>query len=223
MFYRISVFVIALAALVSTVAIAQSSQTYGFISHAAFFSVETKQANLLDPQVFVADPAAQAGTGPQGIVHAAGYRPAYGVDAPNTPLSNAQGKSLGITVGQWFAARGQVTLTPDGSNTRATLQFTGLIPRGRYSMFENHFAPSGITFAPLDGTGKTNSFNAGSNGTASLTVVVPGPVTPSDGILLVYHSDGVDHGMHRGQIGVIAHHQLITRMPQTAMSSPGKM
>jgi hypothetical protein len=31
--------------------------------------------------------------------------------------------------------------------------------------------------------------------------------------LLVYHSDGVDHGQQRGQIGVTAHHQLIIRVP----------
>ncbi len=80
-------------------------------------------------------------------------------------------------------------------------------------MFENHFAPSGVTFAPLDGTGKTNSFSASSDGTAKLAVLVPGHITHADGVLLVFHSDGADHGMDRGKIGVNAHHQLIVRMP----------
>jgi hypothetical protein len=210
---RIIGMMFALIAITFTSANAQTKTTYGFISHAAFFSVETKQPNLLDPQVFVADHQAQAATGPQGIVHAAGYRAAYGVDDPAAALFNAQGKPLGFTVGEWFAARGSVTVSPAGSDTRASLTFSGLIPHGRYSMFENHFAATGITFAPLDGTGKTNSFNAGADGTAKLSLTVPGRISHADGVLLVFHSDGVDHGMHRGDIGVNAHHQLIMRMP----------
>jgi hypothetical protein len=32
-------------------------------------------------------------------------------------------------------------------------------------------------------------------------------------VLLVYHSDGAEHGMQRGEIGQNAHHQLIMRVP----------
>src|SRR6516225_4632446 len=46
-----------------------------FVTHAAFFSKETHQTDAVDPQVFVADPQSQAGTGPQGIEHVAGIRP----------------------------------------------------------------------------------------------------------------------------------------------------
>jgi len=204
---------VAIVAILIATATAQTAKAYGFISHAAFFSVETKQGNLLDPQVFVADAAAHAGTGPQGIAHAAGYRPAYGVDDPAAPLTNAQGKELGITVGKWLSARGQVKLSPQGSNPRAIFLFSGLVPRGRYSMFENHFTPSGISFTPLDGTGKTNSFTAGADGNAKLALIVAGQISRAEGVLLVYHSDGMDHGMERGEIGVNAHHQLIMRMP----------
>ncbi|MGY4288182.1 hypothetical protein ACVWXO_007402 [Bradyrhizobium sp. LM2.7] len=37
-----------------------------FVTHAAFFSGESKQPKVLDPQVFIHDAAAQAATGPQG-------------------------------------------------------------------------------------------------------------------------------------------------------------
>ena len=192
----------------------QTTKSYSFLTHAAFFSVETKQPNLLDPQVFVSDASSQAATGPQGIAHVAGYRPAFGVDDAAAPASNAQGKALGITLGQWFGARGSVALSPsDGGNTSAALSFSGLIPRGRYSLFENHFTSSGVTFTPLDGTAKTNSFTASADGSAKLTVLVPGAITHAEAILLVYHSDGVDHGMQRGEIGMNAHHQLIMRVP----------
>jgi hypothetical protein len=207
-------FALTLFALTLSCAGAQTAKVYGFLIHAAFFSLETKQANLLDPQVFVPDAASPAGVGPQGITHVAGYRPAYGVDDPATVLSNSQGKSIGMTLRQWFAARGAVTLsaTSEG-NTSAALVFSGLVPRGRYSMFENHFGIAGVSFTPLDGSGQTNSFSAAADGSARLTVLVPGAVTHAEGVLLVYHSDGVDHGILRGDIGENAHHQLVMRVP----------
>ena len=36
----------------------------------------------------------------------------------------------------------------------------GLVPDGRYSLFENHFSGNGVKFTPLDGTATTNSFTA---------------------------------------------------------------
>ena len=58
--------------------------TVRFQPHAAFFSAETSQPKPIDPQVFVQDAAAPAGTGPQGIAHAAGRhdfaKPGTGAD-----------------------------------------------------------------------------------------------------------------------------------------------
>lgn len=105
-------FVLALAAADAQAGAAPSANTHGFVTHAAFFSLESKQANLLDPQAFLADPTASAGPGPQGIVHSAGFRPAYGVDDPTAPVVNALGHPLGFDLGQWFGARGSVALAP---------------------------------------------------------------------------------------------------------------
>lgn len=188
-------------------------KTYGFATHATFFSLESKQANLLDPQAFVRDPAATAGVGPQGIVHDAGVRPAFRVEDPSTPVVDARGRSLGFTLERWFGARGTVTLAPSGSSTAASFAFVGLVPDGRYSLFENHFGENGVTFTPLDGTAASNSFTASHDGRARVEIVVPGAVSHAVGLLLVYHSDGRDHGMERGELGVTAHHQLIVRTP----------
>jgi hypothetical protein len=148
-------------------------------------------------------------------VHAAGIRPAFGVDDPNVQLVNAQGKALGLTLGAWFGARGEVKLSPlDSGGTSMTYALSGLVPRGVYSFFENHFSSEGVTFTPLDGSAEHNTFTASRRGTASGSILIPGSVTHSEGILVVYHSDGVTHGMDRGQIGVNAHHQLIIRVPQ---------
>lgn len=183
-----------------------------FVLHASFFSVETKQPTLLDPQVFVQEAGATAGAGPQGIQHSAGLRPAHLMDPPGTPLFGATGKPLGITLGQWSVAHGSVEIAPpQGGKSRATTRLAALIPNARYSLFENTFSPAGVTFKPLDGTGTSNSFTAGAGGTATLTIDAPGALTHENAVLLVYHSDGVDHGLSRGQVGVTAHHQLIAR------------
>ncbi len=205
----------ALVLLSPALATAQpTTRTQGFVTHAAFFSVESKQANLLDPQAFVADASASAGTGPQGIMHVAGVRPAFGVDDPDTRVVNAQGKPLGFTLAQWFGARGRVVLSPlPGGGTTMVYSMTGLVPGGVYSFFENHFSSDGVTFTPLDGSAAHNTFTATSGGTANGSISIPGAITHSEGILLVYHSDGVAHGSDRGQLGVNAHHQLIIRVP----------
>lgn len=212
---RLLSIIAALLFLSGAVADAQStSRTQGFLTHAAFFSLESKQPNLLDPQVFVADPSAPAATGPQGIMHIAGVRPAFGVDDPDTKVETAQGKPLGFTLGQWFGARGRVTLSAaPGGGTAMTYVMTGLLPNGVYSFFENHFAADGVTFTPLDGTAQHNTFTATARGTASGSLSIPGAVTHAEGILLVYHSDSTAHGMDRGQLGVTVHHQLIIRIP----------
>ena len=62
---------VALFSLTLAAAIAQpggqpGAKSYGFLTHAAFFSLESRQANLIDPQAFVADASSAAATGPQG-------------------------------------------------------------------------------------------------------------------------------------------------------------
>ncbi|GAC1420544.1 MAG: hypothetical protein NVSMB5_13030 [Candidatus Velthaea sp.] len=203
----------AVSAQTTPAAAVLNAKTYAFVPHAVFFSLESKQANLLDPHVFVAAGEVSAAVGPQGIPHAAGYRPAFAVDDPSTTLSNARGEGIRITLAQWFGANGKVTLTPGSGTTTAAFKFNGLIPRARYSLFENHFAAEGVTFTPLDGSAQTNSFTASPDGSASFTITIPGAVTHAEAILLVWHSDGLDHGMQRGAIGVNAHHQLIMRVP----------
>lgn len=185
-----------------------------FVTHAAFFSAETDQPVAIDPQVFVRTPGAPEGMGPQGITHIPNWMPAPLAANSSSALANAQGKLLGFTLGAWLGAKGTASITPVSTLlTRVTVNFSGLVPGGLYSLFENQFTPSGVTITPLDGTGKANTFTASDGGAASMTVDVPGPLTHSNAILLVYHSDDIAHGMMRGQPGVTAHHQLIARIP----------
>jgi len=207
---------IAMTSIVGAQALAATPLKLTFETHAAFFSSETKQPKAIDPEVFVQDAAAKAATGPQGIKHVNGVRPAFiAQDPKSSKLFNADDKPLGFTLGQWLGASGSVsiTLTKDG---RAIVKadFKGLRPGGRYSLFENHFDQKPIGFTPLDGAGKTNSFTAQKNGAARVTVAAPKMLTHANAVLLVYHSDGKAHGALRGAIGINAHHQLIARIPK---------
>jgi hypothetical protein len=185
-----------------------------FVTHATFFSQETKQPSPLDPQVFVSDGSAAAAVGPQGIEHVAGFRPLLLSDPADTKLSSAKGKPLGFTVGKWLGATGRVIITADPKGgARIVASFEGLKPGGTYSLFENHFDTNPVRFTPLDGKGTRNSFKARRDGSASVSVRSPEMPTGVNAVLLVYHSDGKSHGESRGQIGVNAHHQLIAKVP----------
>lgn len=184
-----------------------------FMLHARFFSDETRQPAPLDPQVFVADEAAQGGIGPQGIQHESGLRPARFSDPGTAPLHNAHGRPLGFNLADWFAARGTARVRQAVAGEMATCRFSFLRPHGLYSLFENHFDQKPIGFTPLDGTAAHNSFRADGAGSAHVELSVARALTHENALLLVYHSDDATHGMSRGAIGVTAHHQLIAPIP----------
>ena len=188
------------------------SQVIDFQTHAAFFSNETHQKPPLDPQVFVAAPAAAAAIGPQGIKHVAGIRNALIGETQELPLLNASGKPLDMSLGAWLASKGEVILTPlPGGREKVTVILSDLKPHGHYSLFENHFDQQPVGFTPLDGTGSGNNFVADGEGKAVVSMVSPTLVTHDNAVLVVYHSDRKTHAASRGDLGVNAHHQLIAR------------
>ncbi len=183
-----------------------------FVTHASFFSAETKQPKVLDPQVFVEDSAAPEATGPQGIKHVAGVRPPFIDQDPKTSkLFNAEHKPLGFDLQSWLAATGTVSITEKDGKVTLEATFKNLQPNASYSLFENHFDTKPISFTPMDGAGRTNSFTAKADGTASVTVTLPSMPTHDNAVLVIYNSGGQPHGMERGRIGVDAHHQIIAR------------
>jgi len=183
-----------------------------FVRHAAFFSAGTKQPKTLDPHVFIEDASAPEATGPQNIKHVAGVRPALvDLDAKTSKLFNAEHKPLGFDLQSWLSATGTVTIAEKDRQVTLDATFKGLQPNASYSLFENHFDTKPISFTPMDGAGKTNSFTTKADGTASVTVALPSMPTHDNAVLVIYNSGGQPHGMERGRIGVDAHHQIIAR------------
>jgi len=208
-----SIMGIAPIAMTRAIAAPQAGLDLEFVLHAVFFSNELHLAKPVDPHAFVQDPSVSAAVGPQNIPHAAGFRPALVAGPFDVEAFNAQGKSLGFTLADWFAAKGMARIAPSGDGAKIDCRFTQLRPNGVYSLFENHFDQKPIGFTPSDGTGKTNSFTADANGSASVSLLSPRPLTHDNAVLLVYHSDNQTHGEQRGEIGVTAHHQIIVRIP----------
>lgn len=182
--------------------------TLTFELHMEFFSKETQQPTVIDPQVFVISPGATAGAGPQNIQHAAGVAPAQATAPDTTPLLDAQGSPLDITFGVWKAATGQASITCQGSSESLSAQFSKLLPNASYSLFDVHLRVQGAgRFTPL---ASGNSFQAGADGSGEPTVTGITPCLGSDdAVVLVWNSDAQAHGNSIGSPGLNAHNQLI--------------
>jgi hypothetical protein len=180
----------------TTVGFAAAPLKMNFVTHAMFFSTESKQPKMLDPQVFVHDPAAEAATGPQGIKHAAGVRPPLiDQDPKSSMLYNADDKPLGFDLQTWLSASGSVTISERDGKPVLEADFKGLRPNAQYSLFENHFDHTPVSFTPMDGTGKTNSFVAQPDGSAKVSMTLPDFPTHANAVLLIYDSEGQTHGL----------------------------
>jgi hypothetical protein len=135
-------------------------------------------------------------------------RPASASGAPGAKVYDANGKPLGTTQGAWFAARGSWRSSVEDGMLLVRTSFTGLVPGGRYSLFARHVAAKSMLIAPLDGSGTSSSFVASPSGTAIMTITDPQSLVRGDTILLVYHTDTIEHPKTIGHVGVDAHVQL---------------
>jgi hypothetical protein len=210
----------AFLAVTCAAALAQSPPTPGpaplrlsFVSHAAFFSLHAKQPKLVDPQVYVSAPGEAPATSFQ-IAHAAGIRNAFMSDDGTQAARDANGRELGVDLQRWFSATGLVAFLPAAGPGGETIsvQFTNLVPSGRNRLFELHLGPPS-TATPLDGNGNASSFSASADGGADLSITAPRPLRSGDAVVLVFHSDGHDHGLQTGALGIDAEDQMVVRVP----------
>ena len=135
--------------------------------------------------------------------------------ADAAPLFNAHAESIHTGLGSWRTAVGTATFEPGAQQTtKVHAAFQRLIPKGRYSLFVRQLAGRvGAVFTPLDLVGVANSLTAGGDGTGDITVSSPLTMPAGAQLVLVFHSDGVDHQSSIGVLGLNAHPQLITRVP----------
>jgi hypothetical protein len=187
-----------------------------FVPHAAFFSLHAKQSELIDPEVFVSAEGAPPATSFEQIAHAAGIRNALMSDDGTQAARDANGRKLGVDLQHWFSATGLIAFSPPatpGAGVTVSARFTSLVPRGRYSLFHVHIDRSGAAPAPLDGSGSANSFSAGADGNADVSLTVPRMLPHGEIVVLIFHGDGRDHGLQTGAPGIDAEHQMVLQIP----------
>ena len=190
--------------------------TLTFSPYGPSFSSDSSIAPPIDPQVFVKDATAQAGSGPQSILHDQGYRPALlASDPPAAPLYSANGAPLGVTLGKWVSASGTLDITPLNRDAETVaVHLAGLSPYGVYSLFVIGRDARPGELAPLDGMGSGNSVVADEGGSATSSMLVSPVLAGGGAIVVIFHSDGAPHGMSPGAPGVTSHTQLIARLPK---------
>lgn len=180
--------------------------------HMDFFSHESHLAVVIDPQMFTSSPGTPAGVGPQMVSHVAGFAPVRESASPSTPLFNADGSPLNVTLGAWEAATGTATLSCSSGTDTVTAHLAHLFASGVYSLFVVHLhaTTNAARFTPL---GTTGTGTAGKSGTLTLTSKTSPCLTVGEAVLVVWHSDGVSHGASPGVIGVTQHNNLIVAVP----------
>jgi len=149
------------------------------------------------------------------IKHVAGVAPAKHNGSPTSPLFDAGGKPLKITLRQWEKAAGTVAFKCTNGAERAVSTLHGLIPSATYSTFVVHLKAQGVgRFTPWrDAAGTNNNFTASAAGTASPTNTVTGRLGTDSAALIIWHGDGKSHGPTPGTLGVTWHNSLITPLP----------
>ncbi|MEM8849538.1 MAG: hypothetical protein AAGE03_05825 [Pseudomonadota bacterium] len=160
------------------------------------------------------------------------YAPAEAV--PHTPLQTenvgpwARGKSLGITLGDWFAAKGEGEYTCEDGTGRVDIRFTGLVPDGLYTMWHDFaiWPPTepfiGFYDTPFGARdGSENAFTADAEGDARFVRTIT-PCLQLSGeqliseLAIAWHSDGRTHGHTPGEFSTDTHVQLYVPLPTRA-------
>lgn len=157
------------------------------------------------------------------------YAPAEPV--PHTPLQTEnvgpwpRGKALGITLGEWFAAKGEGTYTCEDGTGHVDITFTGLVPDGLYTMWHDFaiWPPTepfiGFYDTPFGARdGSENAFTAQSDGSAQFERTIT-PCLQLSGeqliseLAIAWHSDGETHGYTPGTFSTDTHVQLYVPLP----------
>lgn len=174
------------------------------------------QTTQTPAQVFVHDSRGSSPTDDGAEVRRGGLRAPRPDDDPTLPLYDAGDNALYFTLEKWRAGYGAIDIGPDpdgGGGDRVSLNLRRLIAFGHYSVFVRTDDAGGPHFAPLDGSGITNNFDAHVDGTATVTISAPQHVVSGAWIVTLYHSDAQDHGNSPGDLTRTAHQQLMVKLP----------
>ena len=137
-----------------------------------------------------------------------------------------KGRPLDVTLGQWFEAEGAGRYRCRDGEGQLTVDFTGLVPGGVYTMW--HFFMASPPTQPFIGTydlplgsrdGTQSVFTADDRGRARFArsfkpcLQLTGEHLAA-GLAVAWHSDGKTYGVEPGDFGTVSHIQLYTGLPK---------
>lgn len=137
-----------------------------------------------------------------------------------------KGRPLGITLGEWFASKGEGTYSCEGGEGKLDLTFTKLLPNGVYTLWHDFFVwpPTDpfigtydLPFGARDGS--ENVFTADEKGNAKFAMSfapclqLSGEHLLSD-LAIAWHSDGKTHGPLTGEFSTKTHVQMYVTLPK---------
>lgn len=157
--------------------------------------------------------------------------------APRTPVAHnfldttdtgpyPKGKSLGITLGQWFAAKGEGRYVCENGQGEIDLHFTNLVPNGVYTLWHDFMVwpPTDpfigtydVPFGARDGSENTFTADAGGNAEIDMSFApclqLSGEHLLSD-LAIAWHSDGKTYGPMPGEFSTNTHVQMYVTLPK---------
>lgn len=137
-----------------------------------------------------------------------------------------KGDPLGLTLGDWFAAKGSGTYTCENGVGAVDFAFENLVPNGIYTMWhdfmvwpptEPFIGTYDLPFGARDGS--ENVFEAGVDGTATFQrTITPclqltGEHLAAD-LAIAWHSDGNTYGPLPGEFSTVTHVQMYVALPE---------
>ncbi|WP_299406889.1 hypothetical protein [uncultured Roseobacter sp.] len=139
-----------------------------------------------------------------------------------------KGPALGITLGEWFAAKGAGTYTCEDGVGEVDFAFENLVPNGVYTMWhdfmvwpptEPFIGTYDLPFGARDGS--ENVFVAEADGSAkfmrtiSPCLQLTGEHLMAD-LAVAWHSDGQTYGPLTGEFSTVTHVQMYVGLPKRA-------
>ncbi len=139
-----------------------------------------------------------------------------------------KGKALGVTLGQWFAAKGKGKYTCTNGQGHLRVDFTDLVPNGTYTMWHDFFAwpPTepftGTYDLPLGARdGSESVFKTDAKGHAVVErsfkpcLQLTGEHLMAE-LAIAWHSDGKTYGHLPGPFASNTHVHMYTGLPKRA-------
>jgi len=204
-----------------------AAQDYRF--EQAFFN--HLQGGMHEQDVFVADGDAVYRATAETPVVAALYassepvthNPADPTDVGPFPM----GTALGVSLEDWLAASGDLTVACEDGSARVDVAFDALVPAATYTLWFSYIVmPPTVPFSVIDlplgaVDGSQNAFATDARGHAEVSITLEACPLLSQGplatmIAIAYHSDGRTHGFSPGAFGQTSHVQLMAFLPSRA-------